>query len=147
MSTRVVIMFQNFNISPPRENSIFISTSWGFHNSFQFPYSLLPSWIPYLIVRRNPNLTAQVQLYSSTLSPSNSSPIQMQQYIFKFSISIFAYHNPSQSSELRCTCELSPPRHHFPVALSGIAKSRFLLQRFLCMRKSRNVGPRTLYDL
>jgi hypothetical protein len=48
--------------------------------------------------------------------------------------------------KLRCTCELSPPRHRFSVALSGIAKSRFLLQRFPCMRKSRNAEPRTLQD-
>ena len=77
-------MFHNFNVSPPRENTIFISMPLGFPDSLQFPYSLSPIWIPYLIVRRNPNSTVQVEFYSSTLSPSNSSQIQMQLYIFKF---------------------------------------------------------------
>jgi hypothetical protein len=50
------------------------------------------------------------------------------------------------SPKLRCMCNLSPPRHRFPVSPSGITKSRFLLQRFPCMQKSRNAEPQILQD-
>jgi hypothetical protein len=55
---------------------------------------------------------------------------------------VISHHRESRNAEPRCTCELSPPRHRFLVALSGIAKSRFLMQRFRCMRKPRNAEPR-----